>query len=87
MTQTKSRPAVVIITKRGETHARPLPSTAKSTSKRAPQVFDFDDDVVDGDLNGADVTMVQVPLLSKHASLLEIPATMIEPLLKSLEDI
>ena len=50
-------------------------------------MFDFDDDVVQGDLQGADVTILQVPLPSKHESLLEIPATMMEPLLKSLEDI
>lgn len=87
MMHATSRSRVAVVAKRDEQRAKSrTPPTASETEPPA-RVFDFDDDVVDGDLNAPDVALVQVLLTAQHNSLLEIPATMIEPLLKSLEDI
>lgn len=87
MAEATSRPPRVAADKTPEARSRVQAMSSVSDTVQTPQVFDFDDDVVEGSLTAGDMSLVQVPLVAKHDSLLEIPLSMIEPLLKSLEDI
>ena len=56
--------------------------TYKSTTK-----YDFDDDVVEGDLVRPDGEMVSTRKAAKHSSLIKIREHFINEMLKSAEDI
>lgn len=90
MMHVTSRPRVIsVAADQPRKPAPPANAQAQTPSADAPpaRVFDFDEDFVEGELTAANVMLVQGAVASKQESLLEIPATMLGPLLKSLEDI
>ncbi len=54
---------------------------------KAKTVFDFEDDMVEGDLQRPDGELVDVDRKAKHSSLIEIRKDFIPEMLKSLEDV
>jgi hypothetical protein len=60
---------------------------ADSASYKAKTVYDFDDDMVEGDLQRPDGELVTTFGNTQHDSLIEIRKDFIPEMLKSLEDI
>ena len=58
-----------------------------NTNYKAKTVYDFEDDMVEGDLQRPDGELVDSVRKSKHSSLIEIRKDFIPEMLKSLEDI
>lgn len=54
---------------------------------KAKTVYDFEDDMVEGDLQRPDGELVDALRKTKHSSLIEIRKDFIPEMLKSLEDI
>ena len=54
---------------------------------KSKTVYDFDDDVVEGDLQRPDQEFVGARGVSKHSSLIKIRADFIPEMLKSADDI
>jgi hypothetical protein len=59
----------------------------ENTQYKAKTVYDFEDDMVEGDLQRPDGELVDSMRKVKHASLIEIRKDFIPEMLKSLEDI
>jgi len=84
--------AVVMFATAGTAFAQ-SPSAAKPASGdenvqyKAKTVYDFEDDMVEGDLQRPDGELVDSIRKVKHSSLIEIRKDFIPEMLKSLEDI
>jgi hypothetical protein len=67
----------------------PVPPRGPAPSAAPPRVqrFDFDDDAVTGDLRRPDEVLVEATPSIKHPSLIEIPASMLPALVRSVEDL
>jgi hypothetical protein len=59
----------------------------ENTQYKAKTVYDFDDDMVEGDLQRPDGELISAQRKTEHASLIEIRKDFIPEMLKSLEDI
>jgi len=59
----------------------------ENTSYKAKTVYDFEDDMVEGDLQRPDGELVNALKKTEHSSLIEIRKDFIPEMLKSLEDI
>lgn len=60
---------------------------ADNTTYKAKTVYDFEDDMVEGDLQRPDGELVDSIRKTQHSSLIEIRKDFIPEMLKSLEDI
>src|SRR5436309_12650489 len=60
---------------------------ADNTQYKAKTVFDFEDDMVEGDLQRPDGELVNSLKKTEHSSLIEIRKDFIPEMLKSLEDV
>ena len=63
------------------------PAAAGETGYKQKTVYDFDDDVVEGDLVRPDGEFIDTRRAAKHSSLIKIRADFIPEMLKSAEDI
>lgn len=63
------------------------PAGGDSTTYKSKTVYDFDDDVVEGDLVRPDGEFVDSRKAAKHSSLIKIRENFIPEMLKSAEDI
>jgi hypothetical protein len=59
----------------------------ENTSYKAKTVYDFEDDMVEGDLQRPDGELVNSLGKTQHSSLIEIRKDFIPEMLKSLEDV
>jgi hypothetical protein len=59
----------------------------ENTTYKAKTVYDFEDDMVEGDLQRPDGELVNALKKTEHSSLIEIRKDFIPEMLKSLEDI
>ncbi len=59
----------------------------ENVSYKAKTVFDFEDDMVEGDLQRPDGELVDSTRKAQHSSLIEIRKDFIPEMLKSLEDV
>jgi hypothetical protein len=67
--------------------AAPPPAGGDNVTYKSKTVYDFDDDVVEGDLVRPDGEFVDSRKAAKHSSLIKIRADFIPEMLKSAEDI
>ncbi len=67
--------------------AAAAPAGGENVQYKAKTVFDFEDDMVEGDLQRPDGELVDSVRKTKHSSLIEIRKDFIPEMLKSLEDI
>jgi len=67
--------------------AAPPPGGGDNVTYKSKTVYDFDDDVVEGDLVRPDGEFVDSRKAAKHSSLIKIRADFIPEMLKSAEDI
>jgi len=67
--------------------AKPAPATGGAVEYKSKTVYDFDDEVVDGDLGQADGEFVDTRKGAKHSSLIKIRENFIPEMIKSAEDI
>ena len=65
----------------------PANADDSNTSYKAKTVYDFEDDMVEGDLARPDGELVNALKKTEHSSLIEIRKDFIPEMLKSLEDI
>jgi len=65
----------------------PAGGGAGNTTYKSKTVYDFDDDVVEGDLVRPDGEFVDTRKAAKHSSLIKIRPDFIPEMLKSAEDI
>jgi hypothetical protein len=63
------------------------PAGDENTTYKAKTVYDFEDDMVEGDLQRPDGELVNALKKTEHSSLIEIRKDFIPEMLKSLEDI
>lgn len=59
----------------------------ENTTYKAKTVYDFEDDMVEGDLQRPDGELVNALKKTEHSSLIELRKDFIPEMLKSLEDI
>src|SRR5688572_25123515 len=59
----------------------------ENTTYKAKTVYDFEDDMVEGDLQRPDGELIDSVRKAKHSSLIEIRKDFIPEMLKSLEDV
>ena len=77
----------------GQVHRRPGPGRPsrrwgdENTTYKAKTVYDFEDDMVEGDLQRPDGELVNSLKKTEHSSLIEIRKDFIPEMLKSLEDV
>ena len=62
-------------------------SSEDNTTYKAKTVYDFEDDMVEGDLQRPDGELIDSVRKVKHSSLIEIRPNFIPEMLKSLEDL
>ena len=67
--------------------AAPAGGGEENTTYKAKTVYDFEDDMVEGDLQRPDGELVNALKKTEHSSLIEIRKDFIPEMLKSLEDI
>lgn len=67
--------------------AQDSPVDKGNVSYKQKTVYDFDDDVVEGDLVRPDGEFVDIRKTAKHSSLIKIREHFIDEMLKSAEDI
>jgi hypothetical protein len=67
--------------------AAPAGGGEENTSYKAKTVYDFEDDMVEGDLQRPDGELIDSVRKAKHSSLIEIRKDFIPEMLKSLEDV
>jgi hypothetical protein len=63
------------------------PGAEDNTTYKAKTVYDFEDDMVEGDLQRPDGELIDSVRKVKHSSLIEIRKDFIPEMLKSLEDL
>lgn len=66
---------------------KPAAGGEENTQYKAKTVYDFEDDMVEGDLQRPDGELVDSVKKARHSSLIEIRKDFIPEMLKSLEDI
>jgi hypothetical protein len=66
---------------------KPAPAGGDSVQYKQKTVYDFDDDVVEGDLVRPDGEFLGSRTAAKHSSLIKIRENFIPEMLKSAEDI
>ena len=71
----------------GEPAASSAPAGEDNTQYKAKTTYDFEDDMVEGDLQRPDGELVNSLKKTEHSSLIEIRKDFIPEMLKSLEDI
>ena len=79
--------AIVGVTSGRAFAADPKPADDGNTTYKAKTVYDFEDDMVEGDLQRPDGELVNSLKKTEHSSLIEIRKDFIPEMLKSLEDI
>jgi len=67
--------------------AKPGGGGDENTTYKAKTVYDFEDDMVEGDLQRPDGELVNSLKKTDHSSLIEIRKDFIPEMLKSLEDV
>jgi hypothetical protein len=67
--------------------AKPGGGGEENTTYKAKTVYDFEDDMVEGDLQRPDGELVNSMGKTQHSSLIEIRKDFIPEMLKSLEDV
>lgn len=67
--------------------AQPAGGGEENTTYKAKTVYDFEDDMVEGDLQRPDGELIDSVRKAKHSSLIEIRKDFIPEMLKSLEDV
>ena len=67
--------------------AAPAGGGDENTTYKAKTVYDFEDDMVEGDLQRPDGELINGLKKTEHSSLIEIRKDFIPEMLKSLEDI
>jgi hypothetical protein len=67
--------------------AAPAGGGEENTTYKAKTVYDFEDDMVEGDLQRPDGELIDSVRKAKHSSLIEIRKDFIPEMLKSLEDV
>jgi hypothetical protein len=67
--------------------AAPAGGGDESASYKAKTVYDFEDDMVEGDLQRPDGELVNALKKTEHSSLIEVRKDFIPEMLKTLEDI
>jgi hypothetical protein len=65
----------------------PAPAEGGNTTYKSKTVYDFDDDLVEGDLVRPDGEFIDTKKAAKHSSLIKLRADFIPEMLKSAEDI
>lgn len=68
-------------------HAQEAGGNGGDVTYKQKTVYDFDDDVVEGDLQKPEGEFLDVKKKSKHSSLIKIRQNFIDEMLKSAEDI
>lgn len=71
----------------GAAAAAAAPASDDSVTYKAKTVYDFEDDMVEGDLQRPDGELVNSLKKTEHTSLIEIRRDFIPEMLKSLEDV
>src|SRR3954447_17791390 len=71
----------------GEAFAQAPAAGADNTQYKSKTVYDFDDDVVEGDLVRPDGEFIDTRKGAKHSSLIKIRENFIPEMIKSAEDI
>ena len=66
---------------------KPAAGAEEGTTYKAKTVYDFEDDMVEGDLQRPDGELVNSLKKTEHSSLIEIRKDFIPEMLKSLEDV
>jgi hypothetical protein len=66
---------------------KPAAGADEGTTYKAKTVYDFEDDMVEGDLQRPDGELVNSLKKTEHSSLIEIRKDFIPEMLKSLEDV
>jgi hypothetical protein len=66
---------------------KPAAGGDENTTYKAKTVYDFEDDMVEGDLQRPDGELVNSLKKTEHSSLIEIRKDFIPEMLKSLEDV
>lgn len=66
---------------------KPAPSPAGDVQYKSKTVYDFDDDIVEGDLIRPEGELVDTRKGAKHSSLIKIRPHFVPEMLKSAEDI
>ena len=66
---------------------KPAPAAEGTTAYKSKTVYDFDDDLVEGDLVRPDGEFIDTRKAAKHSSLIKIREHFIPEMLKSAEDI
>jgi hypothetical protein len=67
--------------------AKPASDSEENVQYKAKTVYDFEDDMVEGDLQRPDGELIDSVRKAKHSSLIEIRKDFIPEMLKSLEDV
>lgn len=63
------------------------PAAEEGSTYKAKTVYDFEDDMVEGDLQRPDGELVNALKKTEHSSLIEVRKDFIPEMLKTLEDI
>jgi hypothetical protein len=71
----------------GADPAKPAAGGDDNVTYKAKTVYDFEDDMVEGDLQRPDGELVNSLKKTEHSSLIEIRKDFIPEMLKSLEDV
>ena len=71
----------------GAAAAAPAGGAEEGASYKAKTVYDFEDDMVEGDLQRPDGELVNALKKTEHSSLIEVRKDFIPEMLKTLEDI
>src|SRR5688572_5403961 len=86
-------PSLALAQAKGGAKPAPAPAAGKapaggdSVTYKQKTVYDFDDDIVEGDLVRPDGEFVDSRKMAKHSSLIKIRENFIPEMLKSAEDI
>ena len=87
LARAQAKPAAAAPAAAAPTAGAPDTTTADGVTYKKRTVYDFDDDVVEGDLVRPDGEYVAIKRQAKHSSLIKIREHFIPEMLKSAEDI
>jgi len=77
----------LLVAAAGTVFAQAAPAAGGAVEYKSKTVYDFDDDVVEGDLVRPDGEFVDTRKGAKHSSLIKIRENFIPEMIKSAEDI
>ena len=84
----------IVVAQQAPPAAKPAPAAEApkavnddNVQYKAKTVYDFEDDMVEGDLQRPDGELIEANKRAKHSSLIEIRKDFIPEMLKSLEDV